>query len=71
LVIRSVPSTFVSHIQRQWSSSASITGASPRAPPALFTSTRASPAASANAATDEGDVTSSGNATPPISSATC
>ena len=37
-VMRITPSTLASYIQRQCSSSASATGASPSAPPALFTS---------------------------------
>ncbi len=69
LVTRSVPSTLVSHIQRQSSSSASATGSSPRAPPALFTSTRHASMPSQNAWTEAASVTSSSTAVPSISAA--
>ncbi len=68
-VIRIVPSTFVSYIVRHSSSSASPTGSSPRAPPALLTSTSQAGTWAANSATDSGSVTSSAIASPPISAA--
>ena len=58
--MRRTPSTFVSYIERHWSSSASAIGLSPRAPPALFTSSRQSGTEATKASTDAGSVTSSG-----------
>lgn len=66
-VTRSVPSTLVSHIHRQWSRSVSATGASPRAPPALLTSTSTRLNSSASEATAASSVTSATMAVPPIS----
>ena len=39
-IMRTAPSTLVSYMVRHWSSSASATGAQPKAPPALLTSSR-------------------------------
>src|SRR5690606_31652146 len=69
LVIRMVPMTLVSHIQRQSSSTASATGARPFAPPALLTSTSTRGSTVVNASTESSSVTSSSRAVPPISSA--
>src|SRR5215213_245645 len=69
-VTRSRPSTLTSYIQRHSSGSASATGDIPNAPPASLTSTCSeSPTASANPATDSGEVTSQVTAVPPISRA--
>ncbi len=69
-VIRSVPSTFVSNIQRHASTSASATGSSPFAPPALLTSTRQSGTAATKASTESWSVTSRRSAVPSTSAAT-
>ena len=65
-------STFVSNIQRQFSSTISATGSSPFAPPALLTSTEAPPKDSvqeANSSTEPESVTSRNLGSAPISAA--
>src|SRR5215467_6944221 len=57
-VTRSTPSTFVSYIACQSAGSATSTGSTPIAPPALLTSTETSSSESASEATEAGDVTS-------------
>ena len=60
--MRMVPSTLVSYIVCHFCSSALATGSSPRAPPALLTSSRQGPTAPQNASTDARSVTSRGKA---------
>lgn len=66
---RMTPSTLVSHMARQLSSSASAIDSIPKAPPALFTRTPHSGTALASAVTASGSVTSQATERPPISSA--
>src|SRR5581483_2482725 len=69
-VTRMTPSTLASYIHRHFSSSASASGSSPRAPPALFTSTSQASTSAANASTDAVSVTSNASGRAPRGPAT-
>jgi hypothetical protein len=68
-VIRIVPSTFDSYICRHFSSSASASGSSPSAPPALLTRMSQCSMRATKASTEAGSVTSRAIASPSISPA--